>query len=120
MARWSVRLSSGKQPVLVLATVQEVFRSMSNSMPPLFTVHFPSLQDGPETRMEQQSPSYQAKHERYYDLDMDALVSVCSRNTNVVMVWAWMLWLSYAHGTRTELCFGHGCSGERMLLEHER
>ena len=23
-------------------------------------------------------------------------------------------------GTRTELWFGHGCSGERMLLEHER
>ena len=36
------------------------------------------------------------------------------------MVWAWMLWLSYALGTRTELCFGHGCSAERMLLEHER
>ena len=93
MARWSVRLFSGKQPVLVLATVQEVFRSMSNGMPPLFTVHFQSLQDGPETRMEQQSPSCQAKHESYYDLDMDALVSVCARNTNVTMAWAWMLWL---------------------------
>ena len=23
-------------------------------------------------------------------------------------------------GTRTELWFGHGCSGDRMLLEHER
>ena len=32
---------------------------------------------------------------------MDVLVSVCSWNTNVMMVW-------------------HGCSGERMLLEHER
>ena len=41
------------------------------------------------------------KHERYYVLGMDALVSVCSRNMN-------------------GLCFGHGCSGERMLLEHER
>ena len=49
----------------------------------------------------------------------DFLVTVCSRNTNVTMVWAWMLWLSYALGTRTELCFGHGCSGERMLSKHE-
>ena len=32
---------------------------------------------------------------------IDALVSVCSRNTNV-------LW------------FGHGCSKTRMLFEHER
>ena len=36
------------------------------------------------------------------------------------MVWAWMLWSPYALGTRTRLCFGHGCSGHRMLLEHER
>ena len=46
--------------------------------------------------MEQKSPSCQAKHESYYDLDMDALVRECARNTNVTMVWAWMLWLSYA------------------------
>ena len=32
------------------------------------------------------------------------------------MVWAW----TYALGTRTELWFGHGCSGHPMLLEHER
>ena len=25
----------------------------------------------------------------------------------------------YALGTRTRLCFGHGCKGNRMLLEHE-
>ena len=36
------------------------------------------------------------------------------------MVWAWMLGLSYALGTRTLLWFGHRCSGYRMLLEHER
>ena len=36
------------------------------------------------------------------------------------MVWAWMLWSAYALGTRTELWFGHGCSGHRMLLEPER
>ena len=43
-----------------------------------------------------------SKHERYYGLGMDAAVSVCSRNTNVV------LW------------FGRGCSGNRMLSKHER
>ena len=33
---------------------------------------------------------------------------------------ALMLWEPYALGTRTELWFGHGCFGNRMLLEHER
>ena len=42
-----------------------------------------------------------SKHERHYDLGMDALVTVCSRNTNVIMI-------------------GHGCSGHRMLSKHER
>ena len=28
--------------------------------------------------------------ERYYGLGMDALATVCSRNTNVSIVWAWM------------------------------
>ena len=60
------------------------------------------------------------EHERYYDLGMDALVTVCSWNTNVVIMWAWMLWSPYALGSRTLLLFGHGCSGHRMLLEHER
>ena len=27
-----------------------------------------------------------AKHERYHGLGMDALVTVCSRNTNVIMI----------------------------------
>ena len=31
-----------------------------------------------------------------------------------------MLWPAYALGTRTELWFGHGCSGQRVLLDHER
>ena len=61
-----------------------------------------------------------SEHERYYGLGMDALVSVCSRNTKVIMVWAWMLWSPYALETRTELRFGHGCSGQRMLSEYER
>ena len=60
------------------------------------------------------------EHERNYGLGMDALVTVCFWNTNGIMVWAWMLWSPYAFGTRTELWFGHGCSGHRMLLEHER
>ena len=60
------------------------------------------------------------EHERNYGLGMDALVSVCSRNTNGSMICAWVLWSEYALGTRTELWFGHGCSGQRMLLEHER
>ena len=41
------------------------------------------------------------EHERYYCLDMDALVTACSWNMNVIMVWAWS-------------------SGDRMLLKHER
>ena len=60
------------------------------------------------------------EHERNYGLGMDALVTVCSWNTNGIMVWAWILWSPYGLGTRTELWFGHGCSGHRMLLEHER
>ena len=53
-------------------------------------------------------------------LGMDALIIVCSWNRNVIMVWAWMLWSSYVLGTRTELWFGHACSGRRMPLEQER
>ena len=30
-----------------------------------------------------------------------------------------MLWCPYALETRTFLWLGHGCSGVRMLLEHE-
>ena len=46
-----------------------------------------------------------SEHERNYDLGMDALGpgTVCSRNTNGIMIWAWMLWEPYALGTRTEL-----------------
>ena len=33
-----------------------------------------------------------SKQEGYHGLDMDALVTVCSGNTNVIMVWAWMCW----------------------------
>ena len=51
-------------------------------------------------------------HKRYYCLGLsdrnaimvsgiDALVTVCSSNTNVLMVWAWALWSPCALGTRT-------------------
>ena len=60
------------------------------------------------------------EHERSHGLGMGALDTVCSWNTNGVMVWAWVHWTPYALGTRTESWFGHGCSGHRMLLEHER
>ena len=39
--------------------------------------------------------------EHYCGLGMNALVIVCSGNTTVIMV-------------------GHGCSGDRMLWEHDR
>ena len=58
------------------------------------------------------------EHQRSYGLGMGALVTVCSRNTNVLMIWAWVLWSAYALGTRTLLWFGHGCYSDRMLLEH--
>ena len=45
---------------------------------------------------------------------------VCSRNTNDIMVWAWMLWSAYAVGTRPLFWFGHGCFGQRVFSEHER
>ena len=32
------------------------------------------------------------EHERNYDVGMDALGTVCSVNTNGIMIWAWMLW----------------------------
>ena len=60
------------------------------------------------------------EYERNSGLGMDALVTACSWNTDVITAWAWMLWLSYALGTRTLLCFGHGCSHYRMLWEHGR
>ena len=60
------------------------------------------------------------EHDRNYGLGMDGLVSVCSWNTTGILVWAWMLWSAYALGTRPEVWFGHGCSGQLMLLEHDR
>ena len=59
-------------------------------------------------------------HERSSGLGMDALVTVCSWTTNVVMAWAWMHWLPCALGPRTLLWFRHGCTGYCVLLDHER
>ena len=59
-------------------------------------------------------------HERYYGLGKDALVTVCSWTTNVIMVWARMHWSPCARGPRTLLWFGHGCTGHRVFVDHER
>ena len=55
----------------------------------------------------------------FYAMGMNALVTVCSWNTNVSMVWARMLLRPYALGTRAILWFGQYC-GDRVLLKHER
>ena len=60
------------------------------------------------------------ENERNYVVWAWIMVTVCFWNTNGIMVWAWMHWRPYALGKRTELWFGHGCSGDRLLLEHER
>ena len=61
-----------------------------------------------------------SEHERYYGLGMVAQFLVCFRKTNATVVWAWMRLSSYALGTRTLSWFGHGCTSNRMLAEHER
>ena len=57
------------------------------------------------------------EHERYYAFGMAAVVTVCSWNTNVIMVWAWMLWLPYA--LRTRMLPGSG-SWRRVCLNRGR
>ena len=59
------------------------------------------------------------EHEGDYGLGMDVKVTVCSGSTNEIMVWAWMQRGPYSLGARRRLWFGHGCNGNRMLLEHE-
>ena len=56
------------------------------------------------------------EHERNHGLGTDALVIECPWNTNgrVLRVF------SGFNFRRTESWFGHGCSGHRMPLEHER
>ena len=62
----------------------------------------------------------QVEHGCYYGLSMDALVNAGKSNKDVMMVWAWMLLQPQASRTRMLFWFGHGCSGNRMLLDHER
>ena len=75
------------------------------------------------------------EHERNSGLGMDSLGTACSWNTNGIVVLSWMLWSShsfqderdYGFGMdalvialikrRTGLWFGHGCSGDRMLIK---
>ena len=64
------------------------------------------------------------KHEHYYGLGMDALVVVCCWNTNVIMVWAWMLWLLYADYRHQAYALGSSgvsglCSGNTSSLVRE-
>ena len=55
------------------------------------------------------------EHERNYGLGMDALIIVCSWNTNVMMVWAWMLWSS--HALRTEDKRSYGLGMDALVIE---
>ena len=70
---------------------------------------------------------------RLFGLGMDALVIVCSWNTNVIMVcawmlwspyairvWAWMLWSAHAVGTRTSLCYGHSTTTTTTTTSRRR
>ena len=64
-----------------------------------------------------------SKRERSYGLDMDALVTVCSRNTRVnyyVSGKDALVSGCDALETQTSFWFGHGCSRERMLSKRGR
>ena len=56
------------------------------------------------------------EHQGNFGLGMEPPVTACSWNTNETMLWAWMLCTPDALGGGTKTCFGHGCSGYRMLL----
>ena len=45
-----------------------------------------------ETTQSRSRERMHLEHERDYGLGMDSLVSVCTWNTNVIMVLAWVLW----------------------------
>ena len=47
----------------------------------------------------------------YHGSAMDALEVVCTCNTDVIMVWPWMLSKSYALVPWPLSWFGHGCFG---------
>ena len=87
-------------------------------------MHWSQCARGPRTSLwfGQECTGHRAlvDHERYYGLGMDAPVTVCSWTTNVIMVWARMHWSPCARGPRTLLWFGHGCTGHRVFVDHER
>ena len=60
----------------------------------------PSGADHRDPRPYDQLGRLESEHERYSGLGMDALVTVCSWNTNILMVWAWMLWSPDAVGQK--------------------
>ena len=64
---------------------------MINKPPPLNRDHHRDPNISQRVRLQALFFGMLSKHERYYALGMDALVMVCSRNTKVIMVWAWML-----------------------------
>ena len=64
------------------------------------------------------------KHERYHDSGMDALVIVCSRNTNGIMIWANVMRgirsISGPPNRKTRCVAYTVFRGNRMLTKHER
>ena len=80
-----------------------------------------------------------SEHERYYGWGKDALVSVCSWNMDLIMVWAWTHWYNRMISERERyyglgmdalvtvcswntniITSGHGLTGNRVILEHQR
>ena len=62
-----------------------------------------------------------SKHERYYGLGMDALVSGCSRNTHVNYYGSGKdALVSGCCRNMNVIMVGHGCSSDRMLAKRER
>ena len=122
---------SSKKPVTVVDHVCEMRGVAADFAGTILTLRAQCVQHTTEARVMQESPRSKqrdvsvprghpplgcsgvrmlSKHERYYGLGMDALVSERARtrtlllfghactgkwtlsNTNAIMVWAWMLW----------------------------
>ena len=60
------------------------------------------------------------EHERNYDFGMDALVTVCSRNTNGIMILAWMLWMDALVTDSSKQLEGAGRRRWPHIMEPER
>ena len=58
--------------------------------------------------------------ERYYDLGMAVLVTVCCWKRSAIIACEWTLWWPHALGKQTLSWLGHCCFGDCMLLEYER